>query len=123
MKAVTRTKRKLKNITMGQMPQAVGYQIAPAAPAGGLTNVAAMRPTFSFLPYNQDLVSKREYEDKAQWRRDNPTAPDSQYAGMADPFGRDRYTVKNPAFAKAYYSCIQNGRSLNQCQSEATAAS
>jgi hypothetical protein len=124
MKAKTRSKRKLKNISMGQIPPAVGYQIAPAAPAGGLTNVAAMRPTFSFLPYNQDLVNKREYEDKAQWRRDNPTAPDSQYPGMADPFGRDRYTMKNPAYAKAWNACFQRNagkRDIGECDEEAKA--
>lgn len=107
---------------MGQIPPAVGYQIAPAAPAGGLTNVAAMRPTFSFLPYNQDLVNKREYEDKAQWRRDNPSAPDSQYPGMADPFGRDKYTVKNPKYYKAFYDCLSSGASLNTCEGRATTA-
>jgi len=57
----------------------VGFQIAPSAPAGGGTNVAAMRPNFAFLPYNADAVSKAISDAKIKWRADNPNDPDWEF--------------------------------------------
>ena len=87
----------------------VGYQIAPSAPAGGGTNVAAMRATFAFLPYNQDEVNKREYADKVKWRAENPTLPESDYPGMPDLYGRTNTpgsTIEARCFNTA--GCIWN---------------
>jgi hypothetical protein len=66
----------------------VGYQIAPSAPAGGGTNVAAMRATFAFLPYNQDEVNKRIYTAKAAFLSANQTKSEDDFEGIDDPYGR-----------------------------------
>ena len=65
----------------------VGFQIAPSAPAGGGTNVAAMRPTFSFLAANADEINKRIYEGKLAWRAANPSLPENQFPGIPSLYG------------------------------------
>lgn len=65
----------------------VGFQIAPSAPAGGGTNVAAMRPTFAFLPTNEDAIEQKIYEGKLDWRAKNPTLPEDQFPGIPDLYG------------------------------------
>lgn len=98
-----------RTIASSKFRSNVGYSptpVTPAAPAGGGTNAAAMRATFAFLPYNQDEVNKREYADKAKWRAENPTAPESEYPGMSDLWGRNLYPDTAGAKCSAKPGCI-----------------
>ena len=83
--SLSRRKRK-GNISMGKLPPPVGFQIMPAS-AGGGTNAAAMRPTFSFLQTNADELNKRIYTAKASWLSLNPTKGDADFIGIDDPYG------------------------------------
>lgn len=65
----------------------VGFQIAPAAPAGGGTNVPAMRPTFAFLPYNQDAFNKFVSDEQLKVRAENPTLAAEDFPGVQNPYG------------------------------------
>jgi hypothetical protein len=83
-----------KNLSTGQMPRNVGFQIAPATPpqvvpssTSGTSNVAAIRSTFAFLPYNADEVNKRIFAAKAAWKAKNPTLSDEEFPGMSDLYG------------------------------------
>jgi hypothetical protein len=83
-----------KNISTGQMPRPVGFQIAPAtspqvvpSSSSGSSNVAAMRPNFAFLPYNADEVNKRIFAAKAAWKVKNPTKDDDEFPGIKDLYG------------------------------------
>ena len=83
-----------KNISTGQMPRPVGFQIAPVAPpqvvpssTSGSSNVAAIRSTFAFLPYNADEVNKRIFAAKAAWKAKNPSKDDDEFPGMKDLYG------------------------------------
>jgi hypothetical protein len=83
-----------KNISTGQMPRPVGFQIAPVAPpqvvpasTSGSSNVAAIRSTFAFLPYNADEVNKRIFAAKAAWKAKNQSKDDSEFPGMKDLYG------------------------------------
>jgi hypothetical protein len=80
--------RKLKRSVMqNKISPQMGFQIAPSAPAGGGTNAVAMRPTFSFLPVDEDAIERKIYEGKLAWRAANPSAPEDQFPGIPDLFG------------------------------------
>lgn len=103
------------------MSPPVGYQIAPAAPAGGGTNVAAMRPTFSFLPSNADSYAKFVNEEELKYRADNPTLDPQDYQGVQDPYGTGIIPGTMGSRTKDAASCAGRGgrvwnMSSNQCE-------
>jgi hypothetical protein len=76
-----KARKSTKNISTGNIPPPVGFQIMPASGSGG-TNVSAMRPTYSFLPVNQDDINERIAADQDTWRKNNPTADSCRYPGI-----------------------------------------
>lgn len=76
-----------KTIGPKQFSPPVGFQIAPSAPAGSGTNAPAMRPTFAFLPTNEDAIEQKIYQGKLAWRAKNPTLPEDQFPGIPDLYG------------------------------------
>lgn len=76
-----------RTITPRKFSPPVGFQIAPAAPAGGGSNAPAMRPTFAFLPTNEDTIDQKIYEGKLAWRAKNPSLPEDQFPGIPDLYG------------------------------------
>lgn len=104
--SLSRRKRK-GNISMGKLPPPVGFQIIPAS-AGGGTNAAAMRPTFSFLAVNQDEVNKRIYAAKAKWLSLNPSKTEKDWPGMDDPYGQDqgKPQIQDPKQIEALAKCL-----------------
>jgi hypothetical protein len=74
------------NISTGNFPAPVGYQFMPQA-SGGVQvmpggNAPAMRPTYSFLPVNQDDINQRMAADQDTWRRNNPNLASCNYPGL-----------------------------------------
>jgi hypothetical protein len=84
---ITRKKSKARNVTLGKQPPAVGFQVMPSQ-ASPFTNTASMRPTYSFLPYDQDLVNQRNFQDKLNWLKNNPGKQEKDYPGPPDLWGR-----------------------------------
>ena len=80
-----KARKSTKNISTGNIPPPVGFQIMPASGSGG-TNVSAMRPTYSFLAVNQDDINERIAADQEKWRQSNRTAQSCEYPGI-DLFG------------------------------------
>lgn len=91
----------------------VGFQIAPSAPAGGGTNVAAMRPNFAFLPYNQDAIEQRITEAKLKWRSENRTANEDEFPGIPNLFGGD--TPMGAGVVGAAESNAQSAMAVGRC--------
>jgi hypothetical protein len=73
--------RPQSNITTGNIPPPVGFQIMPAS-GGGSSNAPSMRPSYSFLPVDQSDVNKRLAEDQDTWRKNNPDAESCRYPGL-----------------------------------------
>jgi hypothetical protein len=83
-----------KNISTGQMPAPMGFRTASATPpqivpgsTSGSSNVAAIRSTFAFLPYNADEVNKRIFAAKVLWQQNNPDKAEDEFPGMKDLYG------------------------------------
>jgi hypothetical protein len=74
-------RKQTKNISTGNIPPPVGFQIMPASGSGS-TNVSSMRPTYSFLAVNQDDINERIAADQDTWRKNNPTAESCRYPGL-----------------------------------------
>lgn len=82
-----RFKRKLHRV-MRQKALPPPPVAAGPIPSSGITNVAAMRPNLSFIPYDQQSMDMRLYQDKLAWRKANPNDDWCKYPGMPDPYGR-----------------------------------
>jgi hypothetical protein len=91
---LARRKRK-GNISMGKLPPPVGFQIMPAS-AGGGTNAAAMRPTYAFLPANQDEMNKRIYAAKKEFLTLNQSKSEADFPGMPDLYGQKKEPASTP---------------------------
>lgn len=97
----------------------VGFQIVPSAPAGGGTNVAAMRPTFSFLAYNADAYAKFVNDEEQKERAANSSLDPQDYPGVQDPYGTGIIPSTMGSRTKEAASC-RGGRVWrtwsNQCE-------
>jgi hypothetical protein len=69
------------NISTGNIPPPVGFQIMPAS-GGGTSNAPSMRPVYSFLPVDQTDINRRIAADQDTWRRNNPEAQSCAYPGL-----------------------------------------
>jgi hypothetical protein len=99
----------------------VGFQIAPSAPAGGGTNVAAMRPNFAFLPYNADAYAKFVNDEEQKERADNPKMDPQDFPGVQDPYGTGIIPSTVGSRTDLNASCAKRGgrvwvSSSNQCE-------
>ena len=82
-----KTPKRKRTIAQSKFTPPVGFQIAPSAPAGGGSNVPAMRPTFAFLPYNADEINKRIFAGKLDWKSKNPALSTDLFPGIPDLYG------------------------------------
>lgn len=110
-----------KTIGASKFSPPVGFQIAPSAPAGGGTNVAAMRPTFAFLPYNADAFNKFVSKELEQYRADNPKLAEQDFAGVLNPYGTGIIPETMGSRTREAASCEGKGgrvwvMSSNQCE-------
>jgi len=118
---VMKIRKSKKAIGPRKFSPPVGFQIAPSAPAGGGTNVAAMRPTFSFLPYNADAYAKFVNEEELKERADNPKLDPQDYPGVQDPYGTGIIPSTMGSRTQDAASCASRGgrvwnMSSNQCE-------
>lgn len=114
-------KKSKKAIGPKPMSPPVGYQFAPATPAGGGSNVPAMRPNFAFLPYNADAYAKFVNDEELQYRADNPKLDPQDYTGVQDPYGTGIIPSTVGWRAKANQTCAGRGGrvwvdSSSQCE-------
>jgi hypothetical protein len=73
--------RPQSNISTGNIPPPVGFQIMPAS-GGSSSNASSMRPTYAFLPVDQSDINQRMAADQVTWRNNNQKAFACEYPGI-----------------------------------------